>query len=170
MKPYPFVLTSLVLLACADGAPAPGAATATAEKLATTSAQAATAKPAAVVAGRAFGEPIKLTEDTPLDAISTEPAKFSGKTVRTSGVVQAVCQSAGCWMEIGDEAKRAHIKMAGHSFFVPKDCAGKHAIIEGTVKGGPPEDTCGSKDKCGGEDNGAIAKTEIIATGVQLID
>jgi hypothetical protein len=169
MKPYLLAATSLVLLACEAGAPAPGP-TATAEKPAATTAPAATQHPAAAIPGRSFGEPIKLTEETPLDAISTEPAKFSGKTVRTTGVVQAVCQSAGCWMEIGDDAKRAHIKMAGHAFFVPKDCTGKRAVVEGTVQGGPPADTCGSKDKCGGEDNGAIAKTEIIATGVQLID
>ena len=42
--------------------------------------------------------------------------------------VKAVCKKAGCWMEIGDDANRAHVKMAGHGFFVPKDCDGRTAV------------------------------------------
>ena len=49
------------------------------------------------------------------------------------GKVTAVCQNRGCWMEIGDETKRAHIKMAGHSFFVPKTAFGHHAIVQGQL-------------------------------------
>src|ERR1035437_9860110 len=49
-----------------------------------------------------FGAPITETAATPLTTIAAEPAKFSGKTVRTEGVVTAVCQSMGCWMDVGD--------------------------------------------------------------------
>jgi len=168
------VVPSLFTVACESDAPR-DAATAVAES-ATPAAATVTQKPAAATQdanpqkGRTFGDPIKTTEETALDEIAAEPAKFSGKTVRTSGVVQSVCQAAGCWMEIGDETKRAHIKMAGHAFFVPKDCAGKHAVVEGTVADAPAVDDCTMKDQCGGADNGAVAKTEILATGVELLD
>lgn len=117
-----------------------------------------------------FGDPITEASETALTDIAKNPAAFADKTIRTSGVVQSVCQSAGCWMEIGDPEQRAHIKMAGHSFLVPKNCHGHRAVIQGTVKGGEPVNECGKKDGCGGEENGAVAKLEIVATGVEFID
>ncbi|HTJ83755.1 MAG TPA: DUF4920 domain-containing protein [Polyangiaceae bacterium] len=161
------VVGGVLALAACDGPSAP-VAKETSSAVAASSVAGATTAPAKQ--GRAFGEPIKTADETMLDAIAAEPSKFSGKTIKTSGVVQAVCQAAGCWMEIGDESKRAHVKMAGHSFFVPKDCAGKHAVVEGTVVAAPAEDECGMKDQCGGAEHGAIAKTEILATGVELLD
>jgi hypothetical protein len=122
------------------------------------------------LADQKFGAPITLTEDTQLANIAASPSEFAGKTVRTTGVVKAVCKKAGCWMEIGDDASRAHIKMANHAFVVPRRADGHTAIVEGTVKAGAPQNECGSKDSCGGEDNGAVAKVEIVATGVQFVD
>jgi hypothetical protein len=124
----------------------------------------------ASLAGKAFGDKITLSDDVELASIVTDPSKFADQTVRTTGVVQAVCQKAGCWMEIGDAQGRAHIKMAGHAFLVPKSASGHRAIVQGTVKSGAPANECGSKDSCGGTDNGAIAKIEIVATGVEFID
>lgn len=121
-------------------------------------------------AKKLFGEPITEATDTSVADILAAPASFADKTVRTTGKVVAVCKKAGCWMEIGDDTSRAHIKMGGHSFFVPRDADGHTAIVQGTVKAGAPQNECGSKDQCGGEDNGAIAKVEIVATGVEFVD
>jgi hypothetical protein len=131
---------------------------------------AATSAGAAEGSPRTFGAPITNAELTSLDTIAGDPAKFANKTVKTEGVVTAVCQEMGCWMEIGDQSKLAHIKMAGHSFFVPKNASGRHAIVEGTVV-----DTPGAggncmhegKDSCAGN---ALAKLQIQATGVELVD
>ncbi len=117
-----------------------------------------------------LGQPIGKGEPTTLTSIASDPAKFAGQTVRTEGVVKAVCKAAGCWMEIEDASSRAHVKMANHSFYVPKNADGHRARIEGTVKGGAPQDECGAKDSCGGEGNGALAKLEIEATGVEFLD
>lgn len=129
-----------------------------------------TAGSTASLAGKAFGDKITLSDDVDLGSIVGDPSKFTDQTVRTTGVVQAVCQKAGCWMEIGDAATRAHIKMAGHAFLVPKSASGHRAIVQGTVKGGAPANECGSKDSCGGTENGAVAKIEIVASGVEFID
>ncbi|HEV2800622.1 MAG TPA: DUF4920 domain-containing protein [Pyrinomonadaceae bacterium] len=52
-----------------------------------------------------------------------EPAKYAGKRVRIEGVVERVCQSEGCWMQIAPEAGATGIRVTfkDHSFFVPKD-------------------------------------------------
>lgn len=117
-----------------------------------------------------FGQPIADAPKAELASIATDPAKFAGQTVQTEGVVKAVCKAAGCWMEIEDASGRAHVKMANHSFYVPKNADGHRARVQGTVQGGAPKDECGAKDSCGGEDNGALAKLEIEATGVEFLD
>jgi hypothetical protein len=77
----------------------------------------------------------------------------------------------GCWMEIADASGQAHIKMAGHSFYVPRDANGHRAVIQGKVMpAGGGEGVCGAKDGCGQEDSAKMAKVEIEATGVEFVD
>ncbi|NUO47220.1 MAG: DUF4920 domain-containing protein [Polyangiaceae bacterium] len=166
------VAATVVLSACAQDPSAAPEPKATEAAAAQTQAPktADTAGATASLAGKAFGDKITLNDDVELGSIVTDPTKFADQTVRTTGVVQAVCQKAGCWMEIGDAQSRAHIKMGGHAFLVPKSASGHRAVVQGTVKGGAPANECGSKDSCGGTDNGAIAKIEIVATGVEFVD
>ncbi|HEY4116919.1 MAG TPA: DUF4920 domain-containing protein [Byssovorax sp.] len=115
---------------------------------------------------RKFGGDVTEQTSTPLDALVKTPEKFTAKTVRTEGKVSAVCQHMGCWMEIADASGKAHIKMAGHSFFVPKDAAGHHAVVQGTVMPG-------DKDHCteeAAEQTGGVAKVEIEANAIELVD
>lgn len=62
-----------------------------------------------------------------------EPAKFAGKRVRIEGVVERVCQSEGCWMQITPETGTAGIRVTfkDHSFFVPKDSKSMKFKAEG---------------------------------------
>jgi len=62
-----------------------------------------------------------------------EPAKFTGKRVRIEGVVERVCQSEGCWMQIAPESGVAGIRVTfkDHSFFVPKDVKSMKFKAEG---------------------------------------
>jgi hypothetical protein len=120
----------------------------------------------APVAQKVFGAAITEKTSIPLTAIAAEPAKYGGKVVRTEGVVTAVCQSMGCWMDLGDEAGTAHVKMAGHSFFVPKTSSGHHAVLQGTVIGAPAGNACGG-DGCGPQ---KVSKVEIEATGIEFVD
>ncbi len=118
------------------------------------------------LAQKKFGAAITEQTTTALDALVREPAKYEAKTVRTEGMVSAVCKSMGCWMEIADPAGQAHIKMAGHSFFVPKDASGHRAVVQGTVLK-PESDHCSEEAKA---QTGAVAKIEIEATGVEFVD
>ncbi len=113
-----------------------------------------------------FGSAITETSTVTLPAIMKEPGSFTNKTVRTEGMVSAVCQSMGCWMQIADTSGKAHIKMAGHSFFVPKESSGHRAIVQGKVLSGATGAACGN-DSCGNQE---ATQVEIEATGIEFID
>lgn len=72
---------------------------------------------------------------TPLAAILADPSSYRGRVVRTEGEVARVCQRMGCWMELreGDEGPAVRVPMAGHNFFLPRDCAGRRAEMQGRV-------------------------------------
>ena len=118
-----------------------------------------------------FGATITETNTTALSSLMSEPGRYSSKTVRTEGVVSAVCQSMGCWMEIADDSGQAHIKMAGHAFFIPKNASGHHAVVQGKLlnAAGP---ACASNDcNAGSTPNaGRGEQAQIEATGVQFLD
>ncbi|HEY3816754.1 MAG TPA: DUF4920 domain-containing protein [Polyangiaceae bacterium] len=98
----------------------------------------------------------------PLADIAKDPARYANRTVATTGKVTAVCQEMGCWMEIRDEAGQAHIRMHGHSFFVPKTASGHTARVQATVVKGSDEE-CAEKGPAS-----PLAKVELDATGVEL--
>jgi hypothetical protein len=173
-------LFASTLAACAAEEPAkpdtqaaaspPSASVARAPSAQAPVAEASAARAKAPLAEKKFGAPITETTETALGDIVKSPASFADKPVRTSGVVQAVCQAAGCWMEIGDGSERTHVKMAGHAFVVPKHASGHRAVVQGNVKGGEAANECAHKDGCGGAEKGALAKLEIVATGVEFLD
>lgn len=86
--------------------------------------------------GTAFGEPIDDSIPlTDLAEIVRAPDRYAGRVVRTRGEIARVCQRRGCWMELRDgaEGPAVRVPMAGHSFFVPLDSAGRHATMQGRV-------------------------------------
>jgi hypothetical protein len=166
------VLSAILLPACgrpaepgeeAAMAPAPAAEPQAADK----GVKRASATPLKPLAQKKFGNEITEKTSTPLDVLVRTPSRFAARTVRTEGVVSAVCKSMGCWMELADSAGQAHIKMAGHSFFVPKDSAGHRAVIQGKVVNLPKDDECSEEAR---EQTGQVAKIEIEATGVEFVD
>lgn len=177
----PLALAAVALGACSK---APEAA-ATADKAVVGDKAAPTAQAAAPVPGgehatvdravvankeplptKKFGAEITEKSSTPLNTLVKEPARFTAKTVRTEGVVSAVCQEMGCWMELADEAGQAHIKMAGHSFFIPRSASGHRAVVQGKVLNAEKDD-CGEEAEAA---TGKVAKVQIEATGVEFVD
>jgi hypothetical protein len=111
----------------------------------------------------AIGAPISAPTVALAD-IARSPSTYANKTVTTSGRVTAVCQERGCWMEISDASGLAHVRMHGHSFFVPKTASGHLARVQATVLTAPGE-TC---EESPAPAAGAQAKIELDATGVEL--
>lgn len=172
-----FVLAAftLALGACAKSeAPPPQASAepAVAPKTAVEPKAASAAEAIKPLTQKKFGQPVTETKATTLTDLAKEPAKFSDQTVRTEGVVSAVCKSMGCWMEIADSSGQAHIKMAGHSFFVPREASGHRAVIQGKVMpaAAEKEGVCGADDGCGQGASAKMAKVEIEATGIEFVD
>jgi Domain of unknown function (DUF4920) len=164
---FSLALLSTVALAACGKAPDPEATKEPANTGlgAKVEAQAA-AKELAPLSEKKFGTGITEKTNTSLNDLMKEPGKFTEKTVRTEGVVSAVCQSMGCWMEIKDTAGQAHIKMAGHSFFIPKAASGHRAVVQGKVLNA-------EKDHCTEEaeaQTGQVAKVQLEATGVEIVD
>jgi hypothetical protein len=69
----------------------------------------------------------------------------------------------GCWMEIRDESGQAHVRMHGHTFFVPKTSAGHMARVQATV-------LTASAQQCDESPppQHAVAGIELDATGIEL--
>lgn len=168
-------LFALALPACAaEPTATPEQAAAPAPKPVAEAAPKANENAAKPLDKKQFGAPISEAKTTSLAEIMKEPAKYNGQTVRTEGTVTAVCKSMGCWMEIGDANGTAHIKMAGHSFFVPKTASGRRAVVQGKLLGAAEEgNTCASQDGCREaheKESGRLAKVEMEATGVEFVD
>src|SRR5262245_24543188 len=119
-----FLATGFLIAACNTGAksspPAPGPAPTPAPPA-----------PASTAEGvLRLGAPIEASANkVALSDIAKSPNTYVDKTFATTGTVTAVCQHMGCWMEIKDDASAAHIKMAGHAFFVPKTASGRKARV-----------------------------------------
>lgn len=87
------------------------------------------------VSAQTFGAAI--TEDSAI-AITELGALMKDKNeiaIKLSGEVEAVCQKKGCWMDLKNPGDSSlHVTFLDYGFFVPKDAAGKTAIIDGVAK------------------------------------
>jgi hypothetical protein len=162
---------ALALTACAKAEP-PTAAPKPAPEATAEGVHAATAAPKVPLSQKTFGASITEKTSTPLTSLVEQPTKYADKTVRTEGVVTAVCKSMGCWMEIGDDTGQVHVNMAGHSFFVPKTASGHRAIVQGKLLA--PDQDMACSDGCREHDHagepGQLAKVSFEATGVEFVD
>jgi len=79
-----------------------------------------------------FGD--KINED---GAIALADMKMGDKKemkVKLTGEVEAVCQKKGCWMDLKNpNGESMRVTFKDYAFFMPKDCAGKTAIVEGVA-------------------------------------
>ena len=178
--------SALALAACDTGSKTPAPTS--------TPAPAASPSPASPTTAAAegalrLGAPIEASaEKVALGDVAKAPSSYVGKTFATTGTVTAVCQHMGCWMEIKDDASEAHIKMAGHAFFVPKTASGRKARVlaklvkaedKGACEGEGHEGMAAAHGKAGEKKASRaeaeeqlgrpLAKLELVADGVELM-
>jgi hypothetical protein len=82
-----------------------------------------------------FGATIDAKGAVPVKKL---PQKMKGAetlNIKVEGVIEEVCQAKGCWMtiDVGDN-ELMRVKFKDYGFFVPKDAAGKTAIVQGVAK------------------------------------
>jgi len=78
-----------------------------------------------------FGKPLQGLPAASLEALLARPE--AGKKVRLEGTIERVCRKKGCWLELKQGEQSVHVTFEGYSFFVPRDVAGRPAVLEGKV-------------------------------------
>ena len=83
-----------------------------------------------------YGGGVTLTTATTVESLLSQPDKFLGKTVRVDGVITAVCEMAGCWMELSDPkaGKSLRFKVDDGVIVFPVSAKGRRASAEGVFE------------------------------------
>ena len=82
---------------------------------------------------RAFGAPMPDGDARSVAAVVGSDAPPPDAAQKLSGRITEVCQAEGCWLVLEDDGHAARVMMHDHAFTVPKDIAGRGAIVYGTV-------------------------------------
>lgn len=135
----------------------------------------APAEPGPSPPGEHFGAGLTLAEPTSLAEVLASPERFAREPVLVRGRVSEVCQRKGCWTILRDGEARVRVRFADYAFFLPRDCVGADAWVEGTVS----VRTLSEKEarhlegeRVGGEPeaiHGPQREVGFVATGVRLV-
>ncbi len=81
-----------------------------------------------------FGDKITADGAKPISELRSMMGDRKELSTKLSGTVEDVCQKKGCWMDLKNGEESIRITFKDYGFFMPKDAAGKEAIIEGVAK------------------------------------
>ena len=71
----------------------------------------------------------------PSDSLKAMMGNDTSLVCKVSGKIEAVCQKKGCWMELKNaDGSSIRVTFKDYGFFMPLDCAGKTAIVDGIAK------------------------------------
>lgn len=82
-----------------------------------------------------YGDTISTEGAIAIDALLATMGDEDVKEVKIKGKVGEVCQMKGCWMtmDLGN-GEEMIVRFKDYGFFVPKDCTGRDAVLEGVVE------------------------------------
>ncbi len=129
--------------------------------------------------GQKYGNGVTLQAATSIENLLTQPDKYLGKTVRVDGVITAVCEMAGCWMELADPtkgdgkgAKTLRMKVDDGVIVFPQSAKGKRASAEGVfekVSGEMAAEYAADREKSkGGDTKNPVPVFQVKATGAVI--
>ena len=84
--------------------------------------------------GKHFGATITADGAIKYDELMPKMAATDSLAIKVTGKVKEVCQKKGCWMTlVSDEPGKPEMRVTfkDYAFFMPKDLAGKHVVIDG---------------------------------------
>jgi hypothetical protein len=86
--------------------------------------------------GTKYGEGVSLKEATPIPQLLAHPDEYVGKKIRVDGMVSAVCEEMGCWIELQDASggKGLRFKVEDGVIVFPVSAKGRKASAEGTFE------------------------------------
>ncbi len=126
--------------------------------------------------GTEFGAGVTRDAVEDFSAVFANPSDYAGRPLLVRAEVMDVCKSKGCWIKVTDGTNEARVRFHDYSFFLPKDCEGKTAWIEGQVthKTVSVADQKHYAAESGTENPDDITKplvqVQFMATGVRLTD
>ncbi len=129
----------------------------------------------AIPPGEDFGEGLTLNRIADFGDVLHHPESYAGQRVLIRARVYDVCQKKGCWMVLRDGDSQVRVRFKDYGFFVPKDCTGQLAYVEGVVKAEKiSEKTARHYAKESGrrdpsEIHGPQQVVSFVATGVRLV-
>lgn len=97
---------------------------------------AACASTAELPAGESVGQPLVAMPAVGLSAVSADPEAFANRTVLVEATAEAVCQRAGCWMQIEESGVVAMVRWetgCGGLYEFPEAAVGRRVLIQGSV-------------------------------------
>ena len=80
-----------------------------------------------------FGAGVQLGKSIPLETAAKQVKDLHGRTIRVDGLLKDVCRKKGCWTVLRDGKSEVRVKFRDYAFFVPRDAAGRRALVEGIV-------------------------------------
>ena len=84
-----------------------------------------------VEGGMLYGKSIDPTSKTvSYTELVAGMSESNGKIITVKGTVSEVCQAMGCWMTMTENGATTRVKTQ-HEFLLPKDVAGREAIVTG---------------------------------------
>jgi hypothetical protein len=105
-----------------------------------------------------FGDTISEDKAIPGTDLLGMMSDKDSTQVKFTATIAEVCQKKGCWMDVDlGNGKLLTVRFKGYSFFMPKDAAGKTAVMDGyCYKTIETVDWLKHKAKDAGKDQAAI--------------
>lgn len=81
-----------------------------------------------------YGDKITSDSAVAVSELKTLMGSNQSMNIKLTGEIEAVCQKKGCWMDLKNaNGEKLRVTFKDYAFFMPKDCSGKTAIIDGTA-------------------------------------
>lgn len=86
--------------------------------------------------GQKYGDGVTLTEATSIQQLFAAPEAHLGQTVRVDGIVSAVCENMGCWIELKEpgDGPGIRFKVDDGVIVFPMSAKGKRASAQGVFE------------------------------------
>ena len=81
-----------------------------------------------------FGERIDEQNVISSTELANTVAQQGAVDAKVAGEVTKVCAVKGCWMTMNVDGQEMMVRFKDYGFFVPRDAAGKTAVVQGQAK------------------------------------
>lgn len=77
----------------------------------------------------AFGQPFEPAPALPVESVLAEAGRYEGRAVMVEGILQADCETQGCWMAMRTDT--SHLVILRPAFDVAGGLDGRRAVVHG---------------------------------------